>query len=326
MKDIFVIDCYPDTDSKIEKIKSMIDKINSFNKPIAIVSHYKLPNEIIENDKINYIIYDKLNILSDNKTWFSKLWHRNPFFKIEYVNPYLKNHFGSAIYSSIKNVSNMFSSKYDLVHFIESDVVVSFEQYLIQVWDVYLNQYKKFIGNRYYSAATNYHSEVVGVDTRLFAFDPNLMSACLPEINTWEDYTQQCGFSHDLEDMIYYNFNSKFPDLIHLFEDDRYIIHDLVNTVPPVQLAICETSKNTLLLFIVCATSDNEYFYLKYNNIAHDGFMPPHFAQYFECPKEDGIITFENRWGVFTYPIDSTKIYSENVFEFSDNKHICVNN
>ena len=60
---IFVIDCWPDNESKENDLISQIKILKIFNVPILISSHYPLKPEI--QKMVDYYIFDKNNPVTE---------------------------------------------------------------------------------------------------------------------------------------------------------------------------------------------------------------------------------------------------------------------
>jgi predicted SAM-dependent methyltransferase len=62
--DVIVIDTYPSTDEKMQILRESIERTKKSGKPIALVTHFALPQDVI--DSVEYVIYDRNNPLSEN--------------------------------------------------------------------------------------------------------------------------------------------------------------------------------------------------------------------------------------------------------------------
>jgi autotransporter strand-loop-strand O-heptosyltransferase len=145
---IFVIDAWPDNESKENDLLSLIKKLKTFNIEILLCTHYPIKEQI--QKMVDYYIYDKKNpiLLSkefDNHLVNSGRWTDNT----EYiVNNSYEFHHDYAIWETMRNGFNFakyLNKKY--IHFLEYDNIPDDYQYKqsfvekIQYYDVILYEY-----------------------------------------------------------------------------------------------------------------------------------------------------------------------------------------
>jgi len=127
---IFVIDCWPDNESKENDLISQIKILKIFNVPILISSHYPLKPEI--QKMVDYYIFDKNNPIL-HYTEFNKYevnsgrWSVMDETRIDNKNMF---HHDYAIWVSMRNAFNF--CKYlgkNIIHFMEYDNIPDAIQY-----------------------------------------------------------------------------------------------------------------------------------------------------------------------------------------------------
>lgn len=128
--DIFIIDCWLDTNEKENDLISLIKKLKEFEIPILLTGHYPVKPEI--QKMVDYFIYDKDNPILENndfKTYdvSSCRWTVKGEWKIENS---VEFHHDYAIWSTWKNSFNFakfLGKKY--IHFLEYDNLIDTFQY-----------------------------------------------------------------------------------------------------------------------------------------------------------------------------------------------------
>ncbi len=58
-EDVFVVDCWLDTDEKEKTLLKLLDRLKNFNVPIILCGHYPVKPEI--QKQVDYFIYDSNN-------------------------------------------------------------------------------------------------------------------------------------------------------------------------------------------------------------------------------------------------------------------------
>lgn len=128
--DIFVIDSWPDNESKESDLIKLIHKLKTFNIPILLVGHYPIKPEI--QKMVDYYLFDKNNPIllekdfdaydvgsgfwSSADNWYSEV-------KYEYHHDY-------AIWETMRNAFNFVKYLgYSRIHFLEYDNLIDVVQY-----------------------------------------------------------------------------------------------------------------------------------------------------------------------------------------------------
>jgi hypothetical protein len=249
-KEIFVLSCYCNTSEKIEYLYQNIKVIKRLNIPIAISSHYPVP-EFIYN-QVNFFIYDGNNILAPD--WSMSHWYKKGDFKIMYENPYKPPYHGAAVYSNLKNAVNSLVDKYTVMHFLEGDSMGDYGMYLDIVrkeWD----SGKRVIGFPFSSSTTG---EPTGLTTNILTADIGLLKFCLPEVKNWDEYTNIVPNCYLLENlllgrMISMGF-SHYIGFIPIENRQRIAFKDRCAVISNVvHFIFCDIEPNNLVLFVINA-------------------------------------------------------------------------
>ena len=104
--DIFVIDSWPDTESKENDLISLIKVLKTYNVPILLTGHYPIKVEI--QKLVDYYLFDKKNDLLLNKDFeaysvTSGRWSNMGSYRIDNENEY---HHDYAIWDTMRNAFN----------------------------------------------------------------------------------------------------------------------------------------------------------------------------------------------------------------------------
>jgi len=129
-KDIFVIDCWPDNESKENDLISLIKVLKIYNVPILLTGHYPVKVEI--QKMVDYYLFDKKNdlLLSqdfESHSVSSGRWTDMGSYRIDNEHEY---HHDYAIWETMRNAFNF--CKYlgkENIHFLEYDNIPDEVQY-----------------------------------------------------------------------------------------------------------------------------------------------------------------------------------------------------
>jgi len=127
---IFVIDSWPDNDSKEKDLLELIRRLKTFNIQILLIGHYPIKSEI--QKLVDYYIFDKDNpILSyhefEQYQVGSGRWMENNDYRIENMHEF---HHDFAIWQTMRHAFNFckyLNKKY--IHFLEYDNIIDVDQY-----------------------------------------------------------------------------------------------------------------------------------------------------------------------------------------------------
>ena len=129
-EDIFIVDCWIDTESKENDLISLIKRLKEFDIPILLAGHYPVKPEI--QNMVDYFLYDKDNPLLLRNEFreydvASGRWSQMDNCKIE---NFVEFHHDYAIWTTMKNAfnfANYLGKKY--IHFLEYDNLIDTYQY-----------------------------------------------------------------------------------------------------------------------------------------------------------------------------------------------------
>ncbi len=145
---VFIIDCWPDNESKENDLLSLIKILKSYNIDIILSGHYPIKPEI--QKMVDYYIYDKNNslLMSDefeSHSVASGRWSDMPEWIVDNQHEF---HHDYAIWETMKNTFNFakyLNKKY--IHFFEYDNIPDVVQYRqsflekIHLYDAILYEY-----------------------------------------------------------------------------------------------------------------------------------------------------------------------------------------
>jgi hypothetical protein len=178
-KEIVVIGTWPDTKLKERTLFETINKFKERNFKICIISHYPLPQKAY--DLVDYIIFDKVNILIPN-------------FKINFVvngNNVSRNmnYHGLACYMNMVSSIDLFYNKFEFMHYVEYDTLFDFDKYF-ENFEAAIEQNKK---------ALFVHFQEEKYRTDLFSINIRWAKPFFPNIQSIEKYNKIFGENTILE-------------------------------------------------------------------------------------------------------------------------------
>lgn len=254
-RDIFVIDCYPNTPEKMEKLTKTVRSIKEkYDKPIAVVSHLEVTKEVMSY--VDYFIYDADNTLPD---------YRLPvvytFDNLKLTGRLDRPYHSLPIIKSLQNVCKMFSN-FERIHFLEYDINIDLDKHLANVAD---HKDKDLI---------SYYYEGTGIYTNIMTFKPSLMLEILTTRTiTWDDYKKMV---HPLlweQDLIFENWIYKV--LVAAKKNDSMIILD-ANQIDMRRDSFKEMPRYNVI-FSELDDDDNSYIMF----IVHKGISSKKFKVFF---------------------------------------------
>jgi hypothetical protein len=118
-KEIVIIGSYANHPYKLDLLNDCIDKIKPLGFDIMLVSHYPIPFEV--QKKVDYVVYDKENILQDETSSTGYWFQCNEFNLVSYNNDGSGAH-ALAVVSNINNGVNYANYlKYEFFFYLECD-------------------------------------------------------------------------------------------------------------------------------------------------------------------------------------------------------------
>jgi len=264
LKEIFIIDTYPDLPEKEELTIGMIEEVKDRGYPVLLVSHYPISTDI--QKMVNYYVYDANNIMSDG--WNLNYWFQNEEVKI--VSQYETKYHGAACYSSLVNAVRVLS-QYDIAHFIEFDIDADLDLYLSEAGKK-LEKYK-LVGFMYDEEQNTRKvagmEPTYGIISNLFSFDIKWMNERMKDISSWSDYNKVIAEASEKTkiriDLIFenwlYNYfkaNADWKDIFLFTKNDmKYKIikernlFDQGKKEPIERVFLSETADNKVVQFTV---------------------------------------------------------------------------
>ena len=198
--DVFVVDCWPDTEEKRKTLKELLLSLKGFNYPIILCGHYPVDSELQELS--DYYIFDKNNDILLEKDFDSygvnsDRWSDMGEYVITNKN---KFHHDYAIWLTMKNafnLSNQIGAKY--IHFLEYDNLPNITQYrqsfieYVRRHDAVIYEYDKDStkNNDPYCAAY------------IFSIKTDTALRVVNQINSKEEYFKNKPDSWQLEKQLY---------------------------------------------------------------------------------------------------------------------------
>lgn len=258
-KDIFVIDCYPNTIEKMEKLaKTVISIKEKYDKPIAVVSHLEISKEVHSN--VDYYIYDADNTLPD---------YRLPviytFENLKLTGRLDRPYHSLPIIKSLQNVCKMFSN-FERIHFLEYDINVDLDKHLSNVAD---HKDKDLV---------SYYYEGTGIYTNIMSFRPSFMLDLLTTRTiTWDEYKRMV---HPLlweQDLIFENWiykvltiAKKNDDVVILNASSVDMRRDSFKEMPKYNVIFSELEADSnYIMFIVHRGMNSKDFRVYFTNHAN---------------------------------------------------------
>ncbi len=118
-KEIVIIGSYANQPYKLDLLNDCIDKIRPLGFDIMLVSHYPIPFEV--QQKVDYVVYDKENILQDETSTTGYWFQCDEFNLVSYNNDGTGAH-ALAVVSNINNGVNYANYlKYKFFFYLECD-------------------------------------------------------------------------------------------------------------------------------------------------------------------------------------------------------------
>ena len=342
--DVFILSTYPDEEFKLDILRNTISKLKLYNKPIAITTHYILPEDIINS--VDYLIYDKNNPLSEN-------WNLNQWFtvakKLKIVTQYENKYHAVTVLTNMTNGITYLSNLYSYGHFIEYDIDVDLDKYL-DVYGMQRNKNKKLVCFRYDVEQKYPPDKEKGVITNCLSFDLKYWNDLFSKYNirNWSEYVKvdddACEKLNQPNDYIFENWFYTFLKYNDCLKNTYIIPYNIKKDILfersmldqgkkelNVNIEVSKTNDDKAILFICNFKSDEEHQFIV-RHIKDDVVV----ATGSDIVKKDDIkyLKFE-REGLLEVVIVGTnikkildltddKIYKA-TFKFYDDKIICKN-
>jgi len=334
--EVIIMDCYPNTEEKMDILLNSIDKAKETNLPIALVTHYPLPLNIIE--KVDYLIYDKNNPLSEN---YSLTFWMNSYKKLKIVTSLNNPYHGLCCLTSMKNAATFLRNKYNFAHFIEYDVEANLESYIKRA-NYHRSKGKKFIGFDYHHTIPKQD----GIITNFFSFDIKWFDDNIIEMKKWSEYRDESARMCDrinatsdliLEHWIYHYFKDrnmlKDTYILSTEEKEKIIIRgnirDQMDEEPEMHFRISETDDHKLIMFVMRDDRVHSVGTYKVEHIVdgvsdiYEGTLESGKTEY-SVMEKIGVIKVSSGNYYKEFVIDPNMTYQDTIFRFYDDRIKCI--
>ncbi len=198
--DVFIIDCWLDTEEKEKTLLNLINRVKIFNVPIILCGHYPVKLEI--QKEVDYFLYDKNNDILLEKDFneygvVSDRWtimnNYKIFNKVDFHHDY-------AIWITMRNAFNLakqLGKKY--IHFLEYDNLPDEVQYR-QSFMEYVRSFDAVVLE--YSEGSTKESQPYS-STYIFSIKTDIAVELISKINTKEEYFKNRTNGWQLEKVFY---------------------------------------------------------------------------------------------------------------------------
>ena len=330
--DIFVLDTYPSTEEKMGFLRDSIERLKTTGKPICIVTHYPLPEDILK--EVDYVIYDRNNPLSEN--YSLTYWAVLPK-QVKLVTKLTNSYHGLTCLTNMKNAATFLKDKYKYFHFLEYDTVVDLENY-IKTSNYHRVRGKKFI-------CFDYHHIVPkqdGIITNIFSVDASWFDEKMITLRKWNEYAEEshkmCSRIGKESDMIlehwmwnYFADRDMLKDtqILTKAEKDELVLHgnlkDQMDEEPEMHFRLSETTDHKLICFVMRddRVKNKGWYRMSQGDKVYEGEVQYAKMAWHEFEKE-GVIKVESEYFTKEFVIDPDHIYTETIFRFYDDHAKCM--
>ena len=337
---VIIVDCYPDTDEKQDLLVKQIIYLKQFRLPILLTTHYSdIPREII--DLVDYIVYDRKNILSDDSIDF--FFVMKDFIKIK--SKVSKKYHSVAVHTNLKNALKFCKDKFRYAHFIEYDTSVDFSKHLQiaekSLFDVKACMYSYDEEQKGIRQISNDNS-IIGLITNLMSFDIKWFDDNLADVNSWEEYKnitlESSKKLNKYTDLIYENWMYDYFKSNNLLKNIGVIDNETKNKIIKERskivsgkfeddnliILLSETNQHDVLIFAINDYKDHKVDYrFTCNGKVTEGQVPTNGFAYYVANKIDKVqVMLDTK--VTDLEFDYTKLYSLTTrFKFVDDRIKC---
>lgn len=173
-KAIFTVNCWPNSQEKMDTLSETIKQIHSFGYPVLISSHFPLPANVIE--QADYYLYEKEDRMSgDDKPIY---WRRKLDGTVEQKQCGLEYQ-GVAALNCFRNSIDFCRGKYDWIYDMSADMEVDLEKWLSLV----LESEKPMV-------CIPYEGNKNGIGGGLWAGKTEVLDKVIPYLDSWKQYAE----------------------------------------------------------------------------------------------------------------------------------------
>lgn len=332
--EVILFGAYVDTPEKETILRESFARAKGVGLPIAIVSHLPLKPELSE--LFDYVFYEKENIVSHG--WDLQWWHETPGVVR------LEGKYGNGTYQPVAIMSSWniaisaLSSRFSVIHYIESDTRIN--------WLGYLNKAReklkthKLVGFSYDGAEKQFPC----ITTNILSFDSLWARDNFPLPNSWAEYL-------DVNDKLMRAgitngnciFEVWFPSYLtmqgldecvsRLSLQEKATIVEASNLIKRgiknnLRVDLCSTIDDKVLLFMLNTNDDTKETFVceikQKDRSVHKFIAELNVLNYIELPHIDSVYeVYVNNTLYKTIEIKADEDYVDMKFKFADDRYVC---
>lgn len=206
-KEIFAVDCWPNSKEKLDTLSETIRQIHSLGIPVLVSSHYSLPKEIME--LADYYLYEKRDIMSgDDKPIY---WRQKLDGIVEQKQASVEYQ-GVAALNCTRNSVDFCKSRYDWIYQMGADMEVDLNDWIHKV----RSSEKDLI-------CIAYEGRKDGFGGGLMAGKSSVYDRIVPYLDSWEQYAKMYPDVKFVAERWFYNYaksilGDKFDETVEWIE------------------------------------------------------------------------------------------------------------
>lgn len=224
---VFYLDCWPDTDEKMNTLRETIGQVRGFGYPILISTHYPLPKDVIES--VDYYLFEKQdNMSGEDKPVY---WRTRQDGTVERKQA-SKEYQGCAVLNCFRNTVDFCRGRFEWIYQMGADMEVDLKKWLQMV-----HAAKKPM------VCIPYEGKRDGIGGGLWAGKTEVFDKLIPRLNAWEDYAklysdlrfvtekwiykhvEKCGLENEIE-WIELETSNRFDNVDReIWKDDDFQCH-----------------------------------------------------------------------------------------------------
>lgn len=303
--DVFIVGCWPDTESKETTLINLIKRLKVYNTTIILCGHYPVKPEI--QKMVDYFIYDSNNDILEEKDYskfgiVSDRWTETADYKV--INK-VKFHHDYAIWLTMKNsfnLANQLGKKY--IHYLEFDNLPDEFQYR-QAFIEYIRSYDAVV-QEYTQGSTQFDEPFCA--TYIFSIRTHIALSVVNKVNSKEEYFMNRPKGWQLEKVFYQTLKS----VTHGITVSKYIPNDNEFNTHAAWNRDCINRNGAKFQTYICIDDSNT--------------VHLHFISGFDNDPADKNylveIQYKNKSGFYTVFKDQYQI--QNIGEYQENETIKV--
>lgn len=194
---VFVVDCWPDDQAKMDTLIETIDQIHGIGYPVLVTSHYALPAPVIA--KADYYIYEQRDIMSgDDKPIY---WRTKEDGTTEHKQCG-KEYQGVAAINCFRNAIDFCRGRFDWIYQMSADMEVDLDDWLNKVHIA-----EKPMVCIPYEGIKN------GIGGGLWAGKTDILDQVVPHLDSWKEYADKYPDVRFVAERWLYNHVSSVIDI-----------------------------------------------------------------------------------------------------------------